>query len=1261
MEGQPTETTTPQPESHFAEYLGRLYEIAFNTGFLAAIQQRQELTTYFGSLYEEDLSKLRFQALLNKVYEQTGVISQWDKEALRTWALYFLQKGYISGLNLFAEYIQSFSKHKPNLPREIVYLQCNFYGQNSLYTYVKNDKAAVQALMKQFQAQQRGIAFALTEDEMKLHQQRGNFLNADTLMLLKYGRQWRILCIDLSVFSIHHLDEARDLSNVNTIRRMLATELHYVRAKSAFSNMSIDTEEETLSGDILSNQLKHYFTAFKRNDKETMKLIQAASYAHDFYGFLLNKGILKEQDKVLFSAIGYTDRAINAMSLKQDQLHLLATCADIYKTHSPNTTIDEARDTVLSSIQKAARKGFGGNKDFVQKLVHLVDNGDGLQWLHNTETVEDFVNTRMPITAQHLSPHLRAQLQPKDYEQRNILDVHATLINEALASKDPYLFLTGTPGIGKTTAIVNFLKRAQAKKEGFLFLYISPRKQVNLDIIQKFREETGEPACADAFALTANSIIIRNNAAKKTVHYYSEKRNDTFVENGVTFIHAESNEAKQQQVKARNLEEIQEGLLIDKGERISGVLDSLCSALNATLEKPLAQAIIGTVAIQSLKRLNNAKGSTIHHFKTIFKGVFNEQGQVIPRKMALLTQNIKHLFIMIDEVTGDESGVEFLHGLHSFLVQHDLLKSEQLNTKVIVADASIVDPQIINKHLADIAYEPDKIYFRRVVSASQQSFPLSRETSTFKGEHATIINANAYPASKLHITYKIGVDALQYNEETFVERNKQLEQQLQQHIITDIITALDVAKLPQQLVYIQNKRRLAELIQEIKKIRGTFEPNKDYLEIHANISERDRQDIAQFRKTARVVFMTASASRGLSFPEATQILVDIPHFAIEQNLMEILQVIYRGRGGDRDQQEKKLIFYLTDQVIYTDTTDRAYSVRESMVHLLNVLIILKTSIMTRISGSLKLGINQHFMMVPIGGKSVDAAGETFTTRISNLIKEAQTLSRRHHGDKRLKVVEESLTQILEHVHISLRSLPAPKRTDNEIKRQHYIPLIPTFAHDFEQSIRQGFDQLLHYQPLENAHVNGSLLIVPIVNMSMQEAYWMQFERVLEKNKQQEVNLLNAMYDLSKDDRYPPSFHIALKDGIALIRALQHMAEQKIPHYEQESSHTDQHYTFPLATFLTAKEMKEHFANKREPQDQDNPLNLPFHTLLDRYIRALYPADSMLPIGNTYDDFPFLVFRSLNVSEARNKMFTGKYLFMSQELNIINMLLSSTTG
>ncbi len=1245
---------------HFGEDLGRIFEIGFNIGFLAAILQHTKVTHHFEDLYINDLKHLQKQNLLSAIYQRTGVINQVDKEQVQRWVLYFMQKGYLAGVNLFSEYLHSFRCHRANSPREIVYLQCNFYGQNSFDVYNKNEKAAVQGLMQQFH-HFKPSDFAVSEAEIRDYNQRGHFLKADTLLLLKYGRSWRILSIDLSVFSLQHLNEAKDLANIDTIRSILASELSYNRSKSVFSNMSIDTEKETFVNELLSDQLKTYFTAFKRKDKETAKVIQAASYAYDFYHFLLKKKILTKSDSVLFNIIGYTDRAINAFSVKQDQIALLKTCADIYQTPPDAKEIGEARDAVLKRIQTAARRGFGGNKDFLEKLIHLVDDRDGPQWLAHSETIENFLNTRTPITEENLSPTLRASLPCSEYQNKHILDVHALLIDQALRGSNPYLFLTGMPGVGKTTAIVNFLKRARRKEEGFLLLYISPRKEVNLDIIQKFREITEtEPPCPEVFGMTSNSLIIRNARGRKTVHYYSDQRSDTFHQKNVTFIHAEGEDAKLQRVKGRQIEEIQEGLLVDKGEKISGVLNTLCTALHTTLEEPKVQALVATVAVQSLKRLQDPKKTTLHHLKTIFSSVYNDRGQVIPQKMQKLSQNVKHLFIMIDEVTGDESGVEFLHGLHTFLQNHDLLDSTLINTKVIVADASIVDPKIIKQHLEDTAYEPDKIYFRQVTPDADQSYPLHQETFSFLRTNATAINANAYPASKLHLTYKIGVDPLKFDPVTFSERSKQLEEEKKMNMVADIIATLDDEQVRQQLVYIQDKQRLAELIQRIKKARdGHFEHKEDYLEINANISEQDRDDIKTYRKTVKVVFMTASASRGLSFPEATRILIDIPHFEIEQNLMEILQVIYRGRGHEqRDTQEKQLLFYLTDQIIYAEQTDRPYSVRESMVQLLNVLLILKTSMMTRMAGSLKLSVNQHFMMIPIGGKSVSAAGETFTSRISALMREAQSLSYRFHDDKNLVLVQESLRKTLEHVHINLRPSVQQQR-DDEIQRSNYIALIPNFSHLFEQGMSRGFDHLLLLPALEVAHVNGGLLVVPIMNMSMQEAYRIQFEEVLKHNKARGVDLLAAMDELRTDRRYPPSFHNLLEDGMTLIKTLHDMAQHKIPQYEQESSYTDQHYALPIAVFLLHHEMKQYFAQHQEQENSDNPLHLSFRTLLSHYTRLLYPSDSMLPIGQQYDDFPFLVFRSLNVSEARSKMFTGKYLFMSREMNIINMLLSST--
>lgn len=1258
MEESKKEVEQEPSRNPFAELMGRLFELGFNSGLLAAIQQRQSLVQHFGDYYRENLSHLLFPKIMREMQRRTGVISTWDKESLQRWALFLLQRGYLAGANFLAEYLQSFAEFKPQFTREIIYLQCTFSNASSLETYPLDLETIIPALMSQFAALEREVT--LSEAEIKQYTAKGNFLNADTLMLLRYGRHWRILCIDISVFALRSLASASDLTSVERIRQLLEIDLHYLRSKSVFTNLSIDTDAETTAPEVLSDRLKHYFTAFKRHDKESAKFIQAASYTYSFYDFLLKQGLLTEDMDVTFNVVGYTDRNISAMALKPDRLKVLKTCAEIYQTRQREQDILKARYEVQETIQRYAKKSFGSKTDFVTQLVHLADQGNGVQWLLHEETLDTFVNTRTPLALPQISQEIQDRLHTKDYTDRNILDVHKALIHQELATPTPYLFLTGHPGIGKTTAIVDFLKQQATEGKGFLFLYASPRKQVNLDIIQKFRTQTTLPPCEKVFGLTTDSIAIRNNQNRPTVRYYSTASTKSFTKRGITFVPAQDETQVQARSSFRHLEEIQEGLLVDKGERLSGVLHSLCQGLATTLEEELSNAIVATVSIQSLRRTANGE-TTLRHLAKIFQHTFSTSGgkvTPIPARLNDLAKRVHYIFVMIDEVSGDEGGAAFLAGIHQFLSEYQLLgPSSPIPSKIIVADASIIDYRIIQQHLAETNYEPDKIYFRRVTPAA--SLPLSLQEFGFKTKktNAVAINANAYPAQALHISYKIGIDAFQYQEETYQERRERLVNEAQEQLIHDIRAVIEKEDAPQVLVYIQDKGRLQRLIQALRKIyEGHFEPEKDYLEIHANISEMDKKAIEESKDKARVIFMTASASRGLSFRRAKHILIDIPHFAIEQNLMEILQVIYRGRGDEIfDQQDKWLTFYLTEQIIYADDENRELAVRERMLHVLNVLLILKTSMMTRIEGSGKLGVNQHFMMIPIGGKSIVTAGETFTSRISTLIKDLETLSRRFGNDTRLAYVASSLRTILEHGRIRL--ITRGKTNEDQERgpaRSSYLSVLPTFTHDFFDAVCNGFDHLLDLPPLEIGHLAGSLLVVPIADKTMRENYRTGLDAVL-RQQGTKHDLFAEMEGICHTQRYPESVRMSMRDAIALVQGLRAMSPDKTPHYEQESQHADQHYAIPLITFLAYEVMKQYFEDAPAETDLDQRS---FRSLLISSIYSLYPADSFLPLGENYGEFPFVIFRSFNLAEARQRMFTDKYLFTSHEFNILNMLLSS---
>jgi predicted kinase len=1253
------------------ENLGRLFEVGFNIGILAFIEHRQ-IKHNFGNLYRHDLQHLHFPAMLKRMVEDEELISTLDIGIVEKWSLHTIQKGFLSGLNFFWEYIKAAGwddRHLPNT--EILYYQCSFCEANSIKTYPKTEAQEYGQLLSQF-----GLLDNL-DTVIRRYKNKGEFLKADTLMLLKNREHYRILSLDLSVFSVKCAQDLLDLEDkeLENQRRMLLREISYLRSKSFFSKLRIDTGSTGNLGVEFSEDLKLYFTAFKREDKESAKLIQAASYAHSFYGFLRQTGILTESAPVVFNAVGYSDRGISAMSLRPENLNVLATCANIYKNEPKGQEINTARRQVLGIIQQNATRSFNEGKQFVESLSEkpLSLREDGIAEITHTERMDGFLNSIDIIPAE-----LAAQLDitPKAH----LRDAHAELIRKALVSDDTYIFLTGNPGIGKTTAIANFLQAHI--DEGFLFFYVSPRKQVNLDIIEKFKSpDTDKLSDSRLFCINTNASIIKENGGKLTVEYHSSQRQDDFTAKTVHFLNATRERQRREQHQKR-LKQETEDTFRDTGERTAGVLASICEGIHALTDSRNCNNIVATVSIQSLRITPNG-ANTLEHLDKIFKGAYNKrEGRVIPSAMRQIAQRIKHVFIMVDEITGDDSGVNFLKGISQFLSRFQLAQ-HGFNTKVIVADASIVDPEVITQHLSEASPEPDKIYFRM---AKQATAPLSVWRFQFKRAGAIAINANSYPARSLSITYKVFVECLKYSEEAFSEKGNSLVKAVQSKIAEDISAYLEDPDAEQLLVYIQDKKRLQELIKKLGEQREKFEENVDYLEIHANLSEEAKKNIHQHKNNVKIVFMTSSASRGLSFPKAKRILAEIPRFQVERNLMEVIQVIYRARGeywengGSKtlDGEDKELIFYLYDRALYYPkqrdmsfedyAKDRQLSIQESVLSLLNILLILKVSVMTRIVGAWRLG-RKEFMMIPIGGKSVSAAGDTFTGQMTNLIRELKNEHRRRPSYLVLQQVYTSLQEILSRAEFTLldadksRNPVSPRnRVSGEATSRNpvsprnrvseklsYLSLREVFNRQFSQ-LCASFDKLLDYGNIEPGHISGSLLVVPVGEKTLEETYQIRLEQQIRKHATPE--LIKKMWAISHSSEYPENLRTALRgSALELVKLLNGEVTQT-QWFEQSSQRDDQYYALPLFAFIAGAAMQDYF--KTNPEEEEDT---EFRTLMSRYVHSLYPAYNTLPIGRKYGEFPFLIFRSYSLEEMREKIFTDKYLLTSSELNVLNLILS----
>ncbi|GHO59282.1 helicase-related protein [Ktedonobacter robiniae] len=1240
-----------------AEDCGRFFENGFNIGILTYIRQHEkQFAHHLDQLYVNDLRELHFPEMAKNSFKRHKfTIDENKRKIARQWFLFFLQKGFLAGLNFFAEYIEALPWSADEGPIEITYYQCSFCGENSLYTNHKTNEQEWGEIL----AQLAHYHIDPSSIPLQQHQRAGRFLKADTLLLLRLGDTWRMLCIDLSIFSVTTDENLRDPNDAQVLRELLIRDLSYMRSKSVFANLSIDTASG--SPDFtFSKGLNTYFTAFKHDDKESAKLIQAGSYAFDFYMFLKERQLFTDTSNITFNIVGYTDRGINAMTCTQQNMNVLATCAHIYQHDIGAETIHQARLEVLETIRSNAARSFENGENFTNAVMSVVTNHeDGVHWVtpDYQEHIDNFVNSSDPFVLSSLSDDIKERLAASlnPLSTLDLRQAHQNLIMQELdaSSNTTFLFLTGNPGIGKTTAITKFLE--QHRNEGFLFLYVSPRTQVNLDIVNKFRDKKTKILQGDTFALTSNSVVIQENQGKPTVHYYAAQRRGDFIRQGlkdpVTFIDAHQLENERPKRHTHRLSQLSEERIWDHGETSSGVLNSVCNALYISLREQLSRQLIATAAIQSLKKLGHGKDAhnTLTHLKKIFR-MATKGNRVLPAEMQKLAQEIKHIFIMIDEVTGDESGVAFLDGIRKFVKDYELTQ-HGFNTKVIIADASIVDHDVIKQHIQDGAneYEPDKIFFRNVTSSDTVA-PLSRFEFPFYKKQSVCINANSYPAKSLSLSYRICFEFMKYDEEAMLHAKERLIEQIQQRMIEDIDTLLQRQDVPQIIVYIQDKKRLAQLIEGLRQRYGHFEKKVHYLSIHANISDKDKKEVDDFKEKVRVIFMTASASRGLSFPLATHILVDIPRFEVEQNLMEIIQVIYRGRGDEMiEQKEKELLFYLSDRAVYYDDSMREISLRESVLNVFNVLLILKTAIMTRIVGYGQVG-RQKLMIIPIGGKSVLAAGETYIGVLERLITEVRKEYMRNYDRPWLKDVYKSLRELLGQADFRLSTSKEDRESSEHEQTTTYLSMLRTFTARFTDAVYNGLHRLLTWEPMELGYLAGGLLIVSAGQKQLQERYVMQLEDKLRKVR--ESSLYKRMQHINLSEDYPDSLRNAMYKALELIDLLNNASPEKTQHFTQDSRNPDQYYAIPLLAFLQENILKEYFS--RSPEE---PEEASFRWLLAAYTRTFYPITSALPIGDEYDEFPFLLFRSFNLKEIRKRIFSDTHLLISNEMNVLNMLLS----
>jgi hypothetical protein len=166
--------------------------------------------------------------------------------------------------------------------------------------------------------------------------------------------------------------------------------------------------------------------------------------------------------------------------------------------------------------------------------------------------------------------------------------------------------------------------------------------------------------------------------------------------------------------------------------------------------------------------------------------------------------------------------------------------------------------------------------------------------------------------------------------------------------------------------------------------------------------------------------MTSSGARGVSFPKTDWIIAHVPRFSIECALMEISQLVYRGRGGftnaagewvSGDTVPRHLVMLVDDYVV----SDAAPSVRQWLrqaMDLMTLLVMLRSTLLTRMTGD--SGLKQKIAFVPVGGTGLEEILSLMAQFVSQFLRECDVFLSRHKDDaEAIALVKRAQSNVVE--------------------------------------------------------------------------------------------------------------------------------------------------------------------------------------------------------------------------------------------------------
>jgi hypothetical protein len=861
------------------------------------------------------------------------------------------------------------------------------------------------------------------------------------------------------------LDDAH-LDEILAHRRMIETRGVFARVAA-----EVDGEEFELSSD-----LKNHLFALTAENKPLYKICQAAAYGEATERVLRSLGLITKT--CLVRALAITPNGLESLiarftdgSGKEPRRKLMEQMGAAYRQAAKvadgseealTVKVQEAFNSVFYRLPAAVRAGIKPLQrqpapgedfefEFIEPVIGLVNPAqtypiaDALRMIDESPALERYFGQPAFDAVAKALEDLNTNTDP------TLRDLHAAAIVAGMRAARPgqlnVLALEGNPGIGKTTVVTRYLA---GNLHGYLFAYLSPRVVINRDVTDKMAREDGEPT--GTLTLTTNAQLIaaaeRYYGAQVEAGKADRRRIESAVvvdgvpdllrpqgstlvltpqqEEEIEAAHAGSRIAK------RTLSE-HEDLVEERS--LPGVLSTIANTTRELLQlNPQVTRIVLTAALQGFRDKGGGK-TTLNALSSMFnnKKACSRAGLEERRAFA---QKHPAVVFMVDELAGDGAGAPFVHAVTTWLSQEFIECFEENGERspftavLVIADASLANDVVMDRYLnaSQIGRRtPDKV----LVSPSDGTRPFQLFASRLKLgglPRATLhVMANSFPASDLDIRYRVALKhvALTPVNGREISPRKAIRDAMGEAILEsatrEILKALD-AGAHQVIYFAQDKAFLGALRNRMVEDRRDDLGHDCIAILDASVPGPVRKRLIEpaTRDRKRVFLMTSSGARGISFPKTDWIIAHVPRFSIESALMEISQLVYRGRGHYKDATGKTLsgdhvprhlVMLIDDYLVSAGPPSLRQWLRQAM-DLMTLLVMLRSTLLTRMTGD--SGLKQKIAFVPVGGTGLEELLTLMAQYVSQFVRECDVfLNRQTKDDDAVRLIKRAQGNVIE--------------------------------------------------------------------------------------------------------------------------------------------------------------------------------------------------------------------------------------------------------